>query len=53
VGGGREREWGRGVVSLLLENVVYATMIVRCFIFPSTAQQRALSLLPNTALRSS
>jgi hypothetical protein len=40
-------------VSLLLEYVVYATLIVRCFIFLPTAQQRALRLLPNIVLRSS
>jgi len=48
--------WGKGArvgVSLLLEYVVYATMIVRCFIFTPTTQQRALSLLPNIRLRSS
>ena len=50
---GEGSESGGGGVSLLSENVVYATMIVMCFIFPSTAQQRALRLLHTIVLRSS
>jgi hypothetical protein len=47
------REGSKSGVSLLLEYVVYAKLIVRCYIFLPTTQQRALRLLLNIVLRSS